>query len=33
MPRTPRVFVWAFVLGFAFAAAGTAGAYHTRFIK
>jgi hypothetical protein len=32
MPRIPRVFVSAFVLGFAFAAAGTAGAYHTRFI-
>jgi hypothetical protein len=32
MPRIPRVFVWAFALGFAFAAAGTAGAYHTRFV-
>jgi hypothetical protein len=32
MPCVPRVFAWAFVLGFAFAVAGTAGAYHTRFI-
>jgi hypothetical protein len=32
MPRTAHVFLGAFALAFALAAAGTAGAYHTRFV-
>jgi hypothetical protein len=32
MSRALRVFLWAFAVGFALAAAGTAGGYHTRFV-